>query len=310
MSTLPSSVLSIDISKDFLDTSGWPTIWRRRLGNGKEGIDKIVSEAVKRKAVVIFEATSVYDRPLMFALDKACVAYHRANPRKARDFARSSGFLAKTDKLDSDMLAEYARSVSLPLAEPIAPERQALRALIDRRQQLVFMRKQELTRLKQVSDKAIRTEMQAGIVELSQRIKHYEQKVRAHLKAHPDLQRAAQILASAPGIALVTAASVLAFLPELGRRCAKTISALVGVAPLARDSGRLRGRRKIWGGRRNVRCLLFLAAQHAAKHPVFQDFARRLKDKGKPAKKIRIAVARKLLIILNSMIANDRPFYT
>lgn len=309
MSTLPSSVLSIDISKDHLDTSAWPTAWRHRLSNDADGIGRVVAESRRRKCLVVFEATSIFDRSLMHALDEAGICYHRANPRKARDFARSSGFLAKTDRLDADMLAEYGRSVPLRIAEPVARERQVLRAFIDRRQQLVHMRKQEATRLKQIGDAMISEEMTASIAALSQRIKDYEKKIRAHLKAHPSLLRAVQLLSSAPGVQLVTAASLVALLPELGRRSAKAISALTGVAPLARDSGRLRGKRMIWGGRRNVRSLLFLAARHAALHPAFRDFAQRLKDKGKAVKQIRIAVARKLLIVLNDMIANTRPFY-
>lgn len=309
MSTLPSSVLSIDISKEVLDTDAWPTSWHRRFPNDGQGISLIVSEARRRRAFVIFEATSVYDRPLMNALDATGVAYHRANPRKARDFARSSGFLAKTDRLDAAMLAEYGRTVSLRKAEPIAPERQVLRALLDRRQQLVTMRKQEATRLKQIADKDICEEMRSSVAALKDRIDGYETKIKAHLKAHPDLLGMVRVLSSAPGIATITAASLVAFLPELGKRCSKAISALVGVAPLARDSGRLRGKRKIWGGRRNVRSLLFLAARHAEKSTAFLEFAQRLRAKGKATKQIRIAVARKLLIVLNLMIANNRPFY-
>ena len=106
MSTLPSSVLSIDISKDVLDTDAWPKPWRQRLSNDAQGIAAVVAEAKRREAFVVFEATSVYDRGLMAGLDTAGVAYHRANPRKARDFARSSGFLAKTDRMDAAMLAQ------------------------------------------------------------------------------------------------------------------------------------------------------------------------------------------------------------
>lgn len=309
MSTLPSSVLSIDISKDILDTDAWPKPWRRRVGNDSAGIGAILVEAKRRAAFVVFEATSVYDRSLMAGLDAAGIAYHRANPRKARDFARSSGFLAKTDRMDAAMLAQYGRSIALRPSEPVAPERQALRALIDRRDQLVTMRKQERTRRHQIADKTIGEEVSENIAHLTRQIARYEMRIRTHLKAHRELLRSVQLLSSAPGVALITAASLVAFLPELGRRSAKAISALVGVAPLARDSGRLRGQRRIWGGRRSVRSLLFLAARHAEKNAAFEPFARRLKDRGKALKKVRIAVARKLLIVLNAMIANDRPFY-
>jgi transposase len=302
-------VLSIDISKDILDTDAWPKPWRHRLGNDAQGIAAIVAEAKRRQAFIVFEATSVYDRALMAGLDAAGVAYHRANPRKARDFARSSGFLAKTDRLDAAMLAQYGRSVVLRPSEPVAPERQALRALIDRREQLVSMRKQERTRRHQIAEAAIREEVNESIAYLTRQIVGYEVRIKAHLKAHPELFKCVQLLSSAPGVALITAASLVAFLPELGRRSAKAISALVGVAPLARDSGRMRGQRRIWGGRRAVRSLLFLAARHAAKNPAFEPFAQRLTDKGKPTKKVRIAVARKLLIVLNTMIQQQRPFY-
>lgn len=308
MNTLASSILSIDISKDHLDTDAWPQRWRRRLANDADGIGRIVAEAKRQGAFVVFEATSVYDRKLMRTLEAAGVPYHRANPRKARDFARSSGFLAKTDRVDAAMLKEYGRAVDLRMAEPIAPERQALRPLLARRDQLVEMRKQETTRLQQIEDETIRAEMQALIDVLKARIADYEARIQAALAAHPELVHASRLLASAPGVGLVTAANLLAGLPELGRRCPKTIAALVGLAPLARDSGRFRGQRRIWGGRRNLRRLLFLAARHAANSPAFSAFAQRLRDAGKPPKKVRIAVARKLLLALNAMIKENRPF--
>ncbi len=309
MSTLPSSVLSIDISKDILDTDAWPKPWRHRLGNDAKGIAAIVAEVRRRQAFVIFEATSVYDRALMQGLDAAGIGYHRANPRKARDFARASGFLAKTDRMDAAMLAQYGRSVVLRPCEPVAPERQALRALIDRREQLATMRKQERTRRHQICDASICAEVSENIAHLTRQIQSYEKQIRAHLKAHPELLKSVQLLSSAPGVALITAASLVAFLPELGRRSARAISALVGVAPLAKDSGRMRGQRRIWGGRRSVRSLLFLAARHAEKNAAFAPFAQRLKGKNKPTKKVRIAVARKLLIVLNTMLSEQRSFY-
>jgi len=308
MHTLPHAIVSIDISKDHLDTHGWPTVWRRRLANDAAGVAAIVKKASQDGAFVVFEATSVYDRKLMAALDKAGLAYHRANPRKAREFAKAAGFLAKTDRVDAAMLAEYARRIPLAPAEPACPARQALRQLVDRRDQLVGLRKQEATRLKQIETAAIRTEMETMLAEIETRIETYEAHIKAHLEAHPELAHPARLLASAPGVALITASSLLALLPELGRRSAKAITALVGLAPLARDSGRWRGQRHIWGGRRKLRVLLFLAARHAAKHPAFAPFAKRLEQAGKPIKKIRIAVARKLLLALNAMLSENRPF--
>jgi transposase len=266
-----------------------------------------VAEAKKRQATVIFEATSVYDLRLIRALDEAGVPYHRANPRKARDYARSAGFLAKTDKVDADMLAHYAAHVPLPLTEPIPKARQELRILLDRRHQLVEMRKAEEIRLKQIEAPAIIAEIKEHIAALKSKIAQYDAEIAEGLDK-PELAMPARHLKSAPGVAKTTAAGLLALLPELGRRSAKTIAALAGLAPLARESGRFRGKRRIYGGRPMVRRLLFLAARHAARHPAFKDFAGRLEALGKPKKLILIAVARKLLITLNAMMKENRPF--
>lgn len=307
MSTLPNSVLSIDISKEVLDTAGWPKPWRKRLPNSGEGIGRIIAEARRRGATVVFEATSIYDRGLLAALDRSGVAYHRANPRKARQFAQSAGFLAKTDRVDAEMLASYAAHVPLRLAEPVPAERLALRALTDRRDQLVGLRKAEQVRLQQIAQPCIRAEVESHIQDLTRRIAGYEAEIAAALQQDA-LADQARWLVTAPGVATITAAGLLALLPELGQRSAKTIAALVGLAPLARDSGSRRGKRAIWGGRPGVRRLLFLAARHAARHAAFKPFAERLALAGKPRKLVLIAVARKLLIVLNLMLQQRRPF--
>lgn len=307
MSNLPLSILSIDISKDAFDTQAWPKAWRRRLPNSAQGVASIVTEAQRRQATVIFEATSIYDRALIRALDEARLPYHRANPRKARDYARSAGFLAKTDCVDADMLTHYAAHVPLPLTEPISQDSQELRTALGRRHQLVEMRKAEEIRLKQADAPAIAAEIEEHILSLQRKITIYDAKM-AELLEKPSLAGPAHHLKSAPGIGQITAAALLALLPELGRRSAKTIAALAGLAPLARESGRFRGRRRIYGGRPGVRRLLFLAARHAARHRAFQDFAQRLEAAGKPKKLILIAVARKLLITLNAMLKENRPF--
>ena len=144
MTTLPQSILAIDISKHHLDVSTLPDRRRWRADNDRAGIDGLVKEAHQRGATVIFEATSIYDRALIEALDDSGLPYHRANPRKARQFARAAGFLAKTDRVDGDMLAAYAAGVPLALAERVPVERQAVRRLVERRDQLVAIRKAEL----------------------------------------------------------------------------------------------------------------------------------------------------------------------
>jgi transposase len=307
MSTLPNSVLAIDVSKAVLDTAGYPKPWRRQLPNTGAGIGRIIAEAKRRGAMVVFEATSIYDRSLLAALDRSGLPYHRANPRKAREYARAAGFLAKTDLVEAEMLASYAAHIPLRLAEPVAAERAALRTLTDRRDQLVEMRKAEQVRLQQTEPPAIRAELESHIGELTSRIAAYEVEIAAALRQDA-LANPACWLITAPGVATITAAGLLALLPELGHRSAKTIVALVGLAPLAKDSGRRRGKRAIWGGRPAVRRLLYLAARHAARHPAFKVFAARLAAAGKPPKVVLIAVARKLLIILNLKLQQQRPF--
>jgi transposase len=305
--TLPSSVIAVDVSKDWLDASAGPAPWRRRLANEDADIARLLARAKRTGATVIFEATSVYDRRLVRALDAAGVPYHRANPRKAREYARAAGFLAKTDQVDADMLTAYASQIPLALAEPVQPARAALRILVDRRAQLVEDRKRERTRAKQIEDASVRAELAGHLADLDRRIGAYDAEI-ARATDGEDLAAEAGFLKSAPGIGATTAATLLALLPELGRRDPKAIAALVGLAPLARDSGRWRGRRRIWGGRKQVRGLLFLAARHAARHPAFAPFAARLAADGKARKVILVAVARKLLLALNAMVREARPF--
>ena len=309
MTTLAKSILAIDISKDHLDISTLPDRRRWHTGNDAPGITRLLRQARRRGATVIFEATSVYDRALIRRLDAAGLPYHRANPRKARQYARAAGFLAKTDRVDADMLADYAASVPLALAEPVPAERQAVHRLVDRRDQLVAMRKAEMVRRQQIDEPEIQAEVDDHIAELTRRIADYEARIGQAMEHHR-LAPLKDWLITAPGIGALTSAGLLAALPELGTRSAKTIAALVGLAPLARDSGKLRGRRAIWGGRSRVRRLLFLAARHAMKNPAFKPFAERLLQAGKPRKVVLVAVARKLLIVLNTMLKEQRPFQT
>lgn len=300
-------MIGVDISKEWLDVSCAPKARRARLANDEAGLTRLVARARRADAFVVFEATSVYDRGLMRALEAAAIPFHRANPRKAREYARAAGFLAKTDRVDADMLAAYASHIPLARAEPVASAVRALRALVDRRAQLVDTRKIERTRQKQIEDADVRAELARHLAYLDAEIARYDAAI-AEAAGADGLAAATGLLQTAPGVGATTAATLAALLPELGRRDPKTVAALVGLAPLARDSGRWRGRRRIWGGRRRVRALLFLAARHAAKHPAFAAFAQRLEDQGKPRKVVRIAVARKLLLALNAMLRENRPF--
>jgi transposase len=255
---------------------------------------------------VVFEATGGYDRALRDALEIAGVRFARVNPGRARDFARAAGFLAKTDKVDARMLAAFGQALA-PVAEPAPdPERQALAALVKRRDQLVKMRAQERVRRSETSDAAMRDDVAAHLVWLDERIASFDRQINAHCKTAAPLKQAIDRLKSAPGVGQVTATVLVALMPELGARTPKTIAALAGLAPLNADSGQKRGQRRIRGGRRRVREALYMAALSAIRSDnTFGRFYKRLRDVGKPPKQAIVAVARKLLTALNAMLRDN-----
>jgi len=307
--TISPGYVGIDISKRTLDVFDAALGRGERIENASAAIAVLVQRWRGKDMLIVFEATGSYDRLLQAALHAAGVAFARVNPGRARDFARAAGFLAKTDKVDARMLAMMAERMR-PRPEPAQlAERERLKMLHRRRDQLVQSRKQERTRLSEALDEEERTDITHHITWLSANILDLERRIRHLIASAEALRLATARLRQAPGIGPVAAATLLALLPELGSRSPKAIAALAGLAPLNRDSGAVRGKRTIAGGRKRVRDALYMAALTAVRaHPYFQHFYQRLLAAGKAKKLALIAVARKLLIALNAMIRDGNAF--
>jgi transposase len=306
--TLPSCTLGIDVSKLWLDCFAQPAGKPMRFANTASGIAALLAFAGPLGGFCVLEATGRYDAALVKALHAAGLAFHRANPRKARQFAQAAGFLAKTDRVDARMLAAYGAGVALRAEDAVAPEREDLKLLVGRRDQLVDLRKIERTRLAEAAAEWLAESFRQVIAGLDGQIAAIESRIRQLLAETPGLASQQAILCSAPGIGPVTASVLLALLPELGQRNRRAISALAGLAPLAFESGTMRGQRHIWGGRKRVRDALYMAALTACRSGPFKASYQALRTKGKPAKLAIIAIARQLLVALNAAIRDQKPF--
>ena len=305
--TLPSIVVGIDVSKSRLDCFVHPDGRHSTFANTAAGIEAVVALAKRHAAFCVLEATGPCDGALRAGLHGAGISFHLANPRKARHFARSGNFLAKTDRVDARMLAAYGTAVALPVEVRREPEREDLRALVDRRDQLVEMRKMERTRIAQPYPDLLGASFEAVIATLDAQIAAIEQQIKALLTGSRGLAAQSAILCSAPGISPVTASVLLALLPELGQRNRRAISALAGVAPIAFESGAMRGTRHIWGGRKRVRDALYMAALTACRfNDSFKALSQAMRERGKPPKLVIIAIARRLLVALNAAIRDKK----
>lgn len=295
----------IDVAKQHLDVClGTREL---RVGNEASGWNELIA-AIKAEAtdLVVVEASGGYERGLLMALQEAGIAVARINPRQARDFAKSLGVLAKTDKLDARTLRDFADVLArhkerARFITPLVDEqRELLTGLMTRRRQLVDMRVAETQRLEHASARAVKS-IRSVIRLLDRQIAEIDRDIDAHLERHFKAQR--KLLDSVKGVGAVTTLTLLAALPELGHLGRKPIAKLVGVAPLADDSGKRKGARRIWGGRAPVRTALYMATLSAISHnPAIAPYYRRLLDAGKPKKVAMVACMRKLLIILNAMV--------
>ena len=300
--------IGVDVSKDWLDVHHWCQ-GAQRITNGGRELTALARRAAREGAWVIFEATGGYDRALAEALETAGARFSRVNPRQARDFARAIGVIGKTDRVDARLLADMGARLRPSPTEPVAPARRALQAQAARRLQLVEMRKQEATRLKQTADTGACADLRSHIAFLDRRIARVEARITELVTGDDAFADVERRLRTAPGIGPVVAAILIAELPELGRLDRRRIAALAGLAPVARDSGKRSLPRAIAGGRPVVRRMLYLAALQASRHhPRFKAFRGRLEEQGKSAKQAIIAVARKLLTILNAMIRDNADF--
>lgn len=309
MTRLASIVAGIDVACAAVDVcvvAADGGSWHGHLSD----MDALV-EALRCRHVelVVLEPTGGYERRVVSALDAAGFAVSVVNARLIREFARASGLLAKTDRLDARALAEYGRRMAPPVRERKSAARERLSALVRRRSQLVEMRKGELTRRRQVDYDDLAEAIGDHIALLGVQIAAVEAQIADLIADDGELAEAAALLRSMPGIGPVAAASLLAELPELGRIDRRKIAALVGLAPFSRDSGGLRGRRTIWGGRAALRQTLHMGAIAAIRrdNPLRAAY-QRLRERGKPHKVATTAVLRKMIVQLNAMLRDRQPY--
>ncbi|QOZ07796.1 transposase [Bradyrhizobium sp. CCBAU 51765] len=305
---ISSRFVGIDISKHHLDIFDEAIGVAERIANATQAITQLVARW-RCDALIVFEATGVYDLELREALHRAGIRFARINPARARDFARASGQLAKTDPIDARMLAAFARAMKPATEQAATPARNTLARLAKRRDQLVAMRAQEKNRRSEAEDRAMVERIARLIEVLNDEIAEIDTEIHALVKAEPELANDAQLMRSVPGVGPVACMQLLTQMPELGRLGPKEVAALAGLAPFNVDSGAYRGKRKIGGGRKRVRDALYMAALNAVRRADhFKIFYDRLRLAGKPAKLALIAVARKLLTILNAMLRDRKPY--
>lgn len=299
------NMFGVDVAKSWVDVVG--PDGHERVRN--DDLMAFARRVAKQGGRVAFEASGGYEAPLRSALGKAGVPAIRINPRRARAFATSLGRLAKTDRVDAGVLREMALRLDLPECLPEPKEVSQLKALQLRRRQLVEDAKREKTRLSQTRDTAMRASVACVLRLLQREIDRIEAAITRCIAASEDLRTRAALLRTAPGVGPVSATALLAEMPELGRLTPRQVAALAGLAPMARDSGLRSGKRRIGGGRKSLRDVLYMAGLSAARHdPALRAFSDRLRANGKAPKQAIIAVTRKLLIILNAMIREYRPY--
>jgi transposase len=307
--TLSHRCIGIDVSKHFLDLFDEARPACERLPNTREALAGRVGEWQGADVFVVFEATGVYDQALAAALAAAGIRHARVNPARVRDFARAKGRLAKTDAIDAEVLAAFARSLAPPPAEAASEARKALALLAKRRDQLVAMRAQEKTRRSEAPSPDLAARITRHITFLDGEIAALEGEIRERIEADPGLSEEAGLMRSVPGVGPVAALQLIARLPELGRTGPGQLAALAGLAPMNADSGAFRGQRTIKAGRKRVRDALYMAALNAVRREgPLRTFYQRLRERGKPAKLALIAAARKLLTILNAIIRDRKPY--
>jgi transposase len=306
----PATFLGIDVSKARLDIASRPDGAAWHVPNDPQGIAALVARLSRQPpTLVALEATGGYEIPVAAALATAGLPVAVINPRQARDFAKATGQLAKNDRIDARILAHFAGAIR-PEPRPLpAAEIRSLDALLARRRQLLEMLTMEQNRLGSCTDPAVRTDLQAHLTWLSERLIISEKELSAAVRASPVWREKDDLLRSIKGIGPVVSQTLLAALPELGAVTNREAAALAGLAPYDDDSGQRRGVRHVRGGRAEVRAVLYMAALSAARYnPALKAFHDRLERRGKKAKVILTAVARKRVVLANAVLRDRRPW--
>lgn len=296
--------VGVDVSKAALDVYLSLPEQTLHFSNDAAGIQALVATLqAAQPARIVLEATGGLERALVAELMVAGLPVAVVNPRQVRRFAQALGYLAKTDRLDARVLAHFAAAIQPPVRALPDAQTQTLADQLARRRQLVEMQTMEKNRLQQAQNAAVRTGIQRHLEWIAQELKRVERGLRQAVEASPAWQEKVDLLSEVKGIGAISALTLLADLPELGTLNRKQIAALVGVAPLNQDSGTLRGPRRVWGGRAQVRQTLYMATLSAVRfNPTLKAFYTRLCAAGKATKVALVAAMRKLLTILNAML--------
>jgi transposase len=296
--------IGIDVSKQHLDVYFSSTQKHLQVKNTQDGVVEIISELKDiDNAVAVMEATGGYEKMAAHFLISKGISVTVANPRQVRDFAKATGKLAKTDRIDAITLALFGQTMKIRCYQITSEEQNDFQNIVRRRRQLVELKRTEKNRKEHAVNDRIIQSINTTIACFDAQIEQLDKELDDFINQNETMKEKYKILTSMPGIGKVTACMLLSDLPELGTCSRKQIAMIAGVAPLNRDSGHMRGKRMIWGGRMEVRCVLFMAALVAVKYnKEIKEFATRLKLNGKKGKVVIIACIRKMLTILNAML--------
>jgi transposase len=304
------NTIGIDVSKEKLDIFFLSSQKSLSVPNTAEGIAQFLTQNPLETDLIVLEPSGGYEEQILRTLQKTGHKVARVNARQVRDFARCKGLLAKTDALDARVLAEYGALIQPKPTQPLSENIHKLRALLQRRQQLSDMMAKEKTARQQATVTEVIAQMDGFLRYLQTELESMNALISMVIYEDEALVAKQDCLSSCKGIGPVASATLIAHMPELGTLNSREIAALAGLAPINHDSGQMRGKRRIAGGRSPVRRVLYMAAISAVRYnPPLKTFYQRLTQKGKPAKVALVAVMRKLLIILNAMIKNNTKWH-
>lgn len=311
-------VIAFEVSKANLVVHTLPADHQQTIANTPVQVRRLLKAEQRTNArlgigplLVVCEATGGYERYVLAEAAALGLAIHRAHGSRTRLFARYNGRHAKTDAIDARLIARYGLTPGLQLYDPPSPEQAALRQLRQRRDELQQMVYMEANRTEHASTKRLKSSIQRHLAWLKTELEAIEAEIQALIESAPELERKATLMRSLKGVGPHTATAILAYLPEIGSIPKSTVAAIAGLAPIARDSGQHKGTRHIAGGRAKLRTSLYMAALVARHHnPTIRAFAMTLKARGKPNKVVLTAVMRKLIVILNAIIASGQPART
>lgn len=304
--TITTVYIGLDVSKASLDIHDPQRQATKNVTNDRRGHTNLIQWCSGRSVHVVCEATGPYHRPVVEALQVAGIPISVVNPRQVRDFAKSKGKLAKTDRIDARVLSDFGIAIQPKPTPPKTQEQRQLEDWIAQRRQLLAMIQTERCRLQQTNNPGVRKAIQSLLRSLLNQLERADEQIAKIINEIPALAAAVQRLCEVKGIARTSAISILVALPELGRLNRRQVAALAGVAPFNRDSGTFRGQRCVWGGRENLKRILYMVALVAARHhPTLSVFYKRLRLAGKSGKVALVAVMRKMIIHLNTIMKTN-----